>query len=105
MSNVLTVRDLKVYLDVDAGLVKAVDRFDPEYGAAFSAFAGRTIAVLGAEDLAVFKAMFDRPKDWVDIAAMAASGMLEPRVAAARLATVLGPGDDRVVRLAGPSTG
>ena len=68
-------------------------------------FAGRTIAVLGAEDLAVFKAMFDRPKDWVDIAEMAASGMLERRVAAERLATLLGPDDDRVSRLAGPSTG
>jgi hypothetical protein len=33
-------------------------------------FAGRRIPVLGCTDLAVFKAMFDRPRDWVDIEAM-----------------------------------
>jgi peptide/nickel transport system ATP-binding protein len=38
MSNVLTVKDLKVYLDVDAGLVKAVD------GVSFRIPAGRTMA-------------------------------------------------------------
>ncbi len=41
MSNVLTVRDLKVYLDVDAGLVKAVD------GISFRVPAGRTMALVG----------------------------------------------------------
>ncbi len=33
-------------------------------------FEGRTIPVLGCTGLAVFKAMFDRPRDWVDIEAM-----------------------------------
>jgi len=28
-------------------------------------FAGGTIRILSAEDLAVFEAMFDRPKDWL----------------------------------------
>ena len=41
MPNVLTVRDLKVYLDVDAGLVKAVD------GVSFRIPAGRTMALVG----------------------------------------------------------
>ncbi|MEO7940636.1 MAG: ABC transporter ATP-binding protein [Burkholderiaceae bacterium] len=41
MSNVLTVTDLKVYLDVDAGLVKAVD------GVSFRIPAGRTMALVG----------------------------------------------------------
>jgi peptide/nickel transport system ATP-binding protein len=41
MSNVLTVKDLKVYLDVDAGLVKAVD------GVSFRIPAGRTMALVG----------------------------------------------------------
>ena len=41
MSNVLTVRDLKVYLDVDAGLVKAVD------GVSFRIPAGGTMALVG----------------------------------------------------------
>ena len=34
-------------------------------------FEGRQIHVLSAEDLAVFKAMFDRTKDWADIESMA----------------------------------
>jgi hypothetical protein len=33
-------------------------------------FEGRTIPVLSCAALAVFKAMFDRPRDWVDIEAM-----------------------------------
>ncbi|MBU6241950.1 MAG: nucleotidyl transferase AbiEii/AbiGii toxin family protein [Acidobacteria bacterium] len=34
-------------------------------------FEGRTIPILSAMHLAVFKAFFDRPKDWVDIQEMA----------------------------------
>lgn len=63
-------------------------------------FSGRKVPVLCAEDLAVFKAMFDRPKDWVDIAEMVAAGALDPGLAAARLRSVLGD-DARVERLAG----
>ena len=62
-------------------------------------FAGRTIRVLGAEDLAVFKAMFDRPKDWVDIASMHESCALDLQVAADRLADLLGHDDARITRL------
>ena len=61
-------------------------------------FAGRTIRVLSAEDLAVFKAMFDRAKDWVDIATMAESRAIDLDVAADRLAQLL-PGDTRVDRV------
>lgn len=63
-------------------------------------FAGHEVKVLCAEDLAVFKAMFDRPKDWVDIDEMANSGALDRTVAARRLESLLGPGDPRVGRLA-----
>ena len=61
-------------------------------------FAGRTVRVLSAEDLAVFKAMFDRPKDWVDIATMAESNAVDLAVAAERLHALLGD-DSRVGRL------
>lgn len=44
-------------------------------------FAGRRIPVLGCTDLAVFKAMFGRPRDWVDIEAMVAAGRIEIDVA------------------------
>lgn len=56
------------------------------------------IRVLAAEDLAVFKAMFDRPKDWVDIATMAEAGSIDLDLAAERLDSLLG-NDPRVERL------
>jgi hypothetical protein len=61
-------------------------------------FEGRSINVLSAEDLAVFKAMFDRTKDWADIESMVESNAIDLGVAADRLGAVLG-GDPRVARL------
>jgi hypothetical protein len=63
-------------------------------------FAGHTVSVLSADDLAVFKALFDRPRDWVDIDEMAACGTLDRSVAAAALAVLVGDHDPRVARLA-----
>lgn len=66
-------------------------------------FADRLIRVLCAEDLAVFKAMFDRGKDWVDIATMVESRSIDVDAAADRLQRLLGA-DPRVARLRhGPS--
>lgn len=61
-------------------------------------FAGITIPVLAPIDLAVFKALFDRAKDWVDIQTMCESGTLDPRVAADVVEALLGD-DPRVERL------
>lgn len=55
--------------------------------------------ILSPEDLAVFKAMFDRPKDWIDIAEMVRSGTLERDLAAERLAEIIGLKDERIDRL------
>ncbi len=63
--------------------------------------AGHTLRVLSPDDLAVFKAMFDRPRHWVDIAEMAACGTLDVSVAAASLAGLVGTDDPLVARLAG----
>ena len=68
-------------------------------------FVGSQVNVLGAEDLAVFKALFDRSRDWVDIDEMAAAGAFDREMAAARLASLLGPNDlgpndPRIARLA-----
>ena len=62
-------------------------------------FANRRIRILSADDLAIFKALFDRPKDWVDIDEMDASGALDRGMAARRLASIIDPADPRVVRL------
>lgn len=64
-------------------------------------FAGSTIAVLAIEDLVVCKAAFDRPRDWVDIGSVLEAGTpLDPAVALAEAAEILGTDDHRWRRLA-----
>jgi hypothetical protein len=63
------------------------------------AFAGHDVPFLGCSDLAVFKAFFGRPKDWVDLSDMQEAGSLDlPRVLG-QLVLLLGPEDLRVARL------
>jgi len=62
-------------------------------------FAGTTIPILDADELALFKAMFDRTQDWADIEALVAAGTVDlPRVREL-LTGLVGAGDARVARL------
>ena len=62
-------------------------------------FAGTTIPVLGATELVVFKAFFDRTKDWADIEAMAEASTADLHAAIGWLVDLLGPEDSRIARL------
>jgi hypothetical protein len=62
-------------------------------------FEGALIRVLGPVELAVFKAMFDRTKDWADIEAILAAGAADREQIAAALAPMLGDDDARWRRL------
>lgn len=62
-------------------------------------FAGEVIPILGPDELAVFKAFFDRAKDWVDLTAMSRAGSIDPLHLADKLRDLLGD-DRRVARAA-----
>lgn len=62
-------------------------------------FAGREIPVLGPVELAVFKAMFDRTRDWADIEAMLAAETLDVDAVRAHLTAMVGKSDPRFARL------
>lgn len=62
-------------------------------------FDGGTIPILGATELVVFKAYFDRPKDWVDIQSMAEASTPDLHRAIGWLVDLLGVDDHRVARL------
>jgi hypothetical protein len=62
-------------------------------------FAGSHLPFLACEDLAVFKAFFNRTKDWADLEAMRDAGTLDVPKVAGVLATFLGSDDDRIARL------
>ncbi len=63
-------------------------------------FGEEEIPVLGADELAVFKAFFNRTKDWADIEAMAEVGAYQPSVVEGWLRRLLGDDDPRAERLA-----
>jgi hypothetical protein len=72
---------------------------------------GRSLPFLGCDDLAVFKAFFNRRKDWADIEAMLRAGRLDVPYVTGVLAEYLGPDDERIHELhsirdevAGPQT-
>lgn len=62
-------------------------------------FAGHDLPFLACDDLAVFKAFFDRTKDWADLEAMVEAGSLDVASVAGILALYLGPDDGRIGRL------
>lgn len=63
-------------------------------------FAGTTIPILGPIELAVFKAMFDRTRDWADLEAMIAASTLDLGALRRALASMLEEDDPRFARLA-----
>ncbi len=62
-------------------------------------FAQTEIPILGPVELVVFKAMFDRTRDWADIEAAVAAGTVDLDAVRATLATMLDPDDARFARL------
>jgi hypothetical protein len=54
-------------------------------------FEGRTIPVLSCTGLTVFKAMFDRPRDWVDIEAMVEARTIDLDEAIGWVSEMAGP--------------
>ena len=69
-------------------------------------FAGQRVPFLACSDLAVFKAFFDRTKDWADLEEMVAVGTLDRATVLGTLVLFLGGSDARVERLRtlGPPT-
>ncbi|MFN2538826.1 MAG: hypothetical protein ABR549_11890 [Mycobacteriales bacterium] len=62
-------------------------------------FRGRTIPIISATDLTIFKTLFDRPKDWVDIAEMLEYGSVDAAEALGWVSRLLGRKDRRTQRL------
>ena len=62
-------------------------------------FEGTQIPVLGPTELAVFKVMFDRTRDWADVEAMAAAGTLDVKAVRTALAKLVTDDDPRFARL------
>jgi hypothetical protein len=62
-------------------------------------FGGADVPFLACRDIAVFKAFFNRTKDWADLEEMKAAGTLEVEHVAAILVQYVGADDERVRRL------
>ena len=62
-------------------------------------FEGIDLPVLAPTELAVFKIMFDRPRDWVDVGDMLDAGTLDVASVRRALEPMLAPDDHRLARL------
>lgn len=62
-------------------------------------FEGRTIPVLAPLELAFFKAMFDRTRDWADIEEMLSARSFDPDALASLVREHVGDDDPRLARL------
>jgi hypothetical protein len=62
-------------------------------------FEGEQIPVLGPVELAVFKAMFGRTRDWADIESMLTAGSLDLDAVRDHLASLVGKDNERLARL------
>lgn len=62
-------------------------------------FAGTFIPFLSCTDLAIFKAFFNRTKDWADLEEMQSAGTLNTRKVIAVLIEYLGADDERIERV------
>lgn len=62
-------------------------------------FGGAQVPFLACRDLAVFKAFFDRTKDWADLEEMSAAGTLAVESVLGVLVLYLGGDDPRIDRL------
>ena len=62
-------------------------------------FEGADVPFLSCSDLAVFKAFFNRTKDWADLEEMSAAGTLDGDRVVGVLTRYLGPDDERITRL------
>ncbi len=82
-----------VFLDTTEFHVQAAQRRQ------FHEFGGRSVPFLGCSDLAVFKAFFNRTKDWADIEEMIAIRALNVDQTLGVLVRYLGEDDERVERL------
>ncbi len=98
-------RDGQVRLWWDRNPVDLFFSYDPFHDAMRRAarrvpFAGKTIPILAPEHLAVCKAMFDRPKDWIDIEQMiVVTDPLDLPEVEAWLEAMVGEDNQRLVRL------
>jgi hypothetical protein len=62
-------------------------------------FSGEQIPVLGPDELAAFKVMSDRTRDWADIEALLENDRLDAAAVTATLHTLLDGDDERFARL------
>ena len=72
---------------------------DASHRARFEDFAGAAVPFLACRDLAVFKAFFNRTKDWADLEEMHAAGSLHVEQVLGVLTNYLGSDDERIERL------